>query len=113
MGECILVTDKEQALSEFKEAHDSEQPFNLVCLDMILPDSHGREILEAIRDLEQTWEIIGEKSTKIIVTTGVTDPATVVSAFQCGCAAYVTKPIDKIQLLREVRGLGLYPAMFG
>lgn len=110
VGSCVVASNGMQALSHFKQAHSLGTPFNLICLDIMMPEMTGHQVLKAIRQFEQELGIDTAKGCKIIMTTGLNDAENVVGAFEQGCEAYVTKPIDKAQLLSELKKLGIYPA---
>lgn len=73
----------------------AEQPFDLVFLDLRLPDLNGMEILERLKERQQDAEVI------IITAYGSIDSA--IEAIKIGAYHYVTKPIklDEIRLLAK------------
>ena len=62
----------------------------------------------AIRTLEKMMEIPPQLAVKVIMTTSMDDPATVIKSFnECGADAYIVKPLSKQKLLKELRALNL------
>lgn len=59
--------------------------FDIVILDLNLPDFHGFELLKSIRNVKQV---------PIIVVSAYNDTQTKVQAFKYGAMDYMTKPID-------------------
>jgi len=106
-AECSTVGDGRQALQMFQEALDFGAPYDLVCLDIMMPEMDGRETLEAIRAIEADYGIGGLDGAKVIMTTALDDSQDIFSAFREGCEAYVVKPVRKEKLLGEIRKLGL------
>lgn len=106
-AECSAASDGRQALQVFEEALDFGVPYDLVCLDIMMPEMDGRETLEAMRAIEADYGIGGLDGTKVIMTTALDDSKDIFSAFREGCEAYVVKPVRKEKLLGEIRKLGL------
>ena len=107
-GECVAVSTGTEALSLFEGALSCEKAFDLICLDIMLPEMSGHSALLALRECEIAHGIEESQGAKIIMTTSLNDAASVVEAFQSGCEAYITKPIAKGQLISELKKLGLY-----
>lgn len=102
-GECDLVVDGMETVDAFLMAIKEGAPYQLICLDIMMPKVDGVKTLKAIRDLEKQYEIAPEKRVKIIMTTALAEEQMVQTAFNYGCEAYATKPID-IKKLAEVMG---------
>ena len=109
VGECTLADNGKVAVDLFRAALKNGSPFDLVCLDIMMPEMSGQHVLLAIRDFEKEMGISPSAGAKIIMTTGLDDAENVVGAFKNGCEGYITKPIDKAQLMSEIKKLGLYP----
>lgn len=105
-GECALAEDGYKALELFGAALRRNTLFDLVCLDIMMPGITGREVLAAMRALEEEAGLPEERRAKVLMTTCVDDPVVVVDLFHLGCGGYLTKPIDRVRLFREVRRLG-------
>src|SRR6266550_1910594 len=72
-----------------------DRPFDLVLLDLALPDRHGIDLLAEIRALAPHLSVI------MITAYGTVDNA--VKAMQAGAANFVQKPWDNEKLLADVR----------
>lgn len=100
-GKCDVAVDGIQALEKFFEAYETNNPYDLMCLDIMMPKLDGLRVLKAARDYENKNSIKEEKQTKIIMTTALNDKKTVVQSYELGCNGYAWKPID-LDKLEEV-----------
>lgn len=73
----------------------AEQPYDLILLDLALPDRNGLEILRDIRDRDPSLSVI------LITAYGTVENA--VLAMQGGAANFIQKPWDNEKLLADVR----------
>ncbi|MHC1701242.1 MAG: response regulator [Humidesulfovibrio sp.] len=106
-GECLVTSDGEQALAAFEAALDEGRPFQLVCLDIMMPHKNGQEALQGIRALEQQRGIKSSQEAKIVMTTALGDVRSVMGAYKEGATAYVTKPIVPERMFETLRNLGI------
>lgn len=107
-GDCDVVVDGEEAIQAFRMAHEDGDPYDLICLDIMLPQTDGLAALTRMRDLEKEWGVQGSKETKVLMVTALDDPKTVFkSYYRAGATAYIVKPVEKEQLLDKIRSLGL------
>lgn len=106
-GETVIAENGEKAVALFREARDQSLPFDLVCLDIMLPLLDGQEVLKRIRALEEEVGIAGLACCKVVMLTALRDASNVMRAFRSQCEVYLSKPISKERLYREIRSLGL------
>ena len=106
-GECDIAEDGEAALAAFRRAHSEGRPYELICLDIMIPKLDGQRVLESLRKEELEFGVSGLTGVKIIMTTALGDAKNVLSSFKAGCEAYLTKPIDKRKLAETISKLGL------
>ena len=105
-GNCDIAIDGKEAVEAFLLAWEGNHPYDLICLDIMMPEMDGQEVLEEIRKLEAEKGIDERSRVKIIMTTVLDDRENIVKAFKGQCEAYLIKPIDKEKLLQEVKSLG-------
>ena len=106
--DCDIAVDGEEGIASFRMAHEAKSPYDLICLDIMMPKADGHAVLKAIRAQEKELEIPPNMEVKIIMTTALDDPKTVFETYyQGGATAYLVKPIGKQKLVRELRSLGL------
>jgi two-component system chemotaxis response regulator CheY len=106
VGETQIAKDGEAGLSAFRAAHQAGTPFDLVCLDIMMPVLDGQAVLKQIRALEAEHGIPRDREIKVIMTTALDDKLNLVEAIP-RCDAYLTKPIDRAQLMFYVKKFGL------
>lgn len=106
-GEVDLVVDGLEALDAYLMAVKEKTPYDLICLDIMMPKVDGVKVLKAIRDYEIKQEIASEQRVKVIMTTALAETDYVNQAFQIGCEAYAAKPIDTNKMLEVIKKLGL------
>ncbi len=106
-GTCDVVVDGIEALDAFMMATNECAPYDLICLDIMMPKVDGVRALKAIRDVETQKGIAKENRTKVIMTTALADTKFVQQAFDLGCEAYAAKPIDTNKLVEVLQKLGL------
>jgi two-component system chemotaxis response regulator CheY len=107
-GECHVAVNGQEALVAIESAMDAGQPYDLVCLDIVMPVMDGQEALLKLRELEASRGWDKECATKVIMISAVDDSQRIMDAFRHGqCEAYLTKPLDREKLLKHIAMLGL------
>jgi two-component system chemotaxis response regulator CheY len=106
-GECDVTVDGQEALDAYLLAAKENKPYDLICLDIMMPKIDGVRVLKAIRALEKQQENSTAHHAKIIMLTALADKEYVTKSFEIGCEAYATKPIDTEKLVEVLQKLGL------
>ena len=78
---------------------EEKVPFDLILLDVVMPNLDGWETLKAIRESEKT------KHTPIIMLTAVNEENKQVSGLKFGADDYITKPFILPNLLARIEAL--------
>jgi len=99
-GECDVTVDGMEAIDAFMMALEEGEPYDLICLDVMMPVMDGYQALKNIRDIERGHHITPDKQTKVIMTTALNEEKNVKKAFELGCTGYCAKPID-VEKLRD------------
>jgi len=86
------ATNGRQALGHIKENN-----FDLVLLDVMMPEMNGYEVCREIKKSHMF------KDMPIIFITAKTDEESLVEAFDAGAQDYITKPFNAAELLARVR----------
>ena len=74
-------------------------PFQLIVLDLNMPDMHGLEVLGFVRANRKFLQL------PVIVLTTRGDESSREAAMKAGATRYLTKPFSPHALLEEVRGV--------
>jgi two-component system chemotaxis response regulator CheY len=106
-GDCDVTVDGMEAVDAFMMALEDEEPYDLVCLDIMMPVMDGYQALMGIRNLEKNHQIVPEQQVKVIMTTALNDEKNVKMAFELGCSVYSGKPIDQERFEQALKKLGL------
>ena len=106
-GECDVTVDGMEAVDAFMMALEDDEPYDLVCLDIMMPVMDGYQALMGIRNLEKQRNISKEKQAKIIMATALNDEKNVKMAFELGCTVYSGKPIDQEKFEQVLKKFGL------
>lgn len=106
-GVSHIAVDGREAIEAVRLALEAGQPYDLVCLDIMLPGMDGLEALRSIRGLERNAPDGGSAPSKVIMTTALHDMKSLRKAYESMCDAFLTKPIHKAKLLEEMTALRL------
>ncbi|AMO72162.1 hypothetical protein AZE99_10140 [Sphingorhabdus sp. M41] len=92
--ECVMARNGIEALAVVEEAHNSEQPFELVLMDIQMPKLDGIEATRQIRARGFSAE-----SLPIIAMTANAYDQDIEDALSAGMQAHLSKPLNLVQLL--------------
>jgi two-component system, chemotaxis family, chemotaxis protein CheY len=106
-GPVDTVVNGREAVEATRAALTAGKPYDLICLDIMMPEMDGHAALREIRHVEEQAGVPGADSAKIIMTTALADSRNVMDAFREQCDAYVNKPINKVKLIEHLTALGL------
>ena len=91
-GEPIVLTwlpgffNGDEGIATFQAALDANNPFEAICLDIMMPKVDGHEALTKIREIEekQGRDTLDLRA-KVIMTTALGDSKSVLGSFREGC----------------------------
>ncbi len=92
--EILVAKDGREAVEKAR----SERP-DLILLDVMMPEMDGFEACRAIRGDEATRGI------PIVMVTTRSEEDSIAEGFESGCSDYITKPIDKNELVQKMKNL--------
>ncbi|MGE4298821.1 MAG: response regulator [Desulfovibrionaceae bacterium] len=107
-GECVVAVDGNAALAAADAALIRGRPFDIITMDIRMPNLAGVESLKKIREMERRRQVAARDAAKVVMATSVADMKTVFPAHHDGsCQAHVLKPHDAHVLLEKLREVGL------
>jgi len=105
-GNCLLCETGAEGLSAVEAAYAKNAPFDLVILDLFLPDVHGDEILREIRHLEaQKGLSDSDERTHVLINTASRDMDQLRQSLGLEPDGYLLKPVNVDALLRRIAEL--------
>ena len=106
-GEIHIAVNGKEAVAAVRTAMDTGAPYDLICLDIMMPEMDGSEALKQIRSMEEVRGIMSSDGAKIFMTTALDQMKNVIQAFYGLCDAYLYKPIGKAKLLEQLQAFRL------
>lgn len=107
-GQCDVAVDGLEAVKAFDLAWAAGQPYDVMFLDIMMPNMSGHEALKIIRDKEKERGVQPANEVKVIMASALDDVKNVTqSFFQGGASAYLVKPIERRKVIEELRKLDL------
>jgi two-component system chemotaxis response regulator CheY len=108
-GECHVAVNGREAVEVFGKALDAGQPYDLVCMDIMMPEKDGHTALREIRALEELKGVRSSDGAKVLMTTALGDVKNVAGAYNELCDGYLVKPLDKARLVSQLQQFCLLP----
>ncbi|MCL2051280.1 MAG: response regulator [Lachnospiraceae bacterium] len=109
-GDCDITIDGEEAVEAFRMALEDNEPYDLICLDIMMPAMDGYQVLKVVREIEEENDLTGEDAVKIIMTTALNAERNIKAAFDMGCTVYCAKPIDLEKFEEVLNKIGITQA---
>lgn len=106
-GECDVTVDGMEAIEVFMMGLEEDLYYDLICLDIMMPEVDGIKALKTIRKLEEEKEVPRDKRAKIIMTTALNNTEKIFDSYESGSEAYAVKPIDTEKLVDVMKKLDL------
>lgn len=100
-----IAVDGKEAVQAVKRSYETGCPYDVIFLDIILPQIDGLSALKEIRAYEASRGIVGKQTTKVVMTTALSDAKNVMESFSNQCEAYITKPYSKEKILKVISEL--------
>ncbi|MCE1226221.1 MAG: response regulator [Geobacteraceae bacterium] len=92
LGPCDQAENGQQALEQIDAAITAGAPYNLICLDIVMPIMDGTATLHGIRERDQQQGM----RTKVFMISACSSPQDIEDAFFEGdCDDYIVKPFQR------------------
>lgn len=98
-GDCHVAVNGVEAVQAVHTAMDMGQPYDLICLDIMMPQMDGQAALREIRGMEEARGILSSDGAKLLMTTALNDMQNVSTAYCELADGYLVKPIDRTELV--------------
>lgn len=109
LGEVVVATDGIDGVDRFRKACELGRPFDLVCLDILMPGMDGHRTLSTLRRIERDCAHRGARA-YILMLTAVSDRAAVQRAVAAGCDSYLVKPFTPDEVMAKLQAFGIVAA---
>ena len=105
-GSCDVAADGLVALAGFKSAHETKHPYDVIFLDIMMPEMDGHEVLKNVRDWEDQNLSLDKKRVNVVMVSALSNRGNVLSSFKEGCEYFLVKPITKDQVVTTMSKMG-------
>ena len=102
LGQCDMAANGAQGVESFMLAWESMKPYDLICLDIEMPEMDGRKALRLIRKTEERWALPHQAKATIFIITAQSDKNRVQDFIDAGCNDFIVKPFDPDFLLGKL-----------
>jgi two-component system chemotaxis response regulator CheY len=97
-----------EATSVFRRALDEARPYDLICMDIMMPELSGQDALRQIRHIEKQMGVPAGDEVKVFLTTALNGTGEVIDAlYKGGASAYFVKPIHVDHFIKELKSAEL------
>ena len=104
-GTVLTASRADDGIGAFFAAYHERDPFQLVFLDIGLPDRDGIEVLAELRQFEKAMHY--NSPTHVIMLTGDSSAANMNQSRNLGALKYLLKPVIESELLDQLQSIGL------
>lgn len=105
-GECHVAANGKEAIEAFRLAQNGGASYDLICMDILMPEMDGHTAVKTIRTMEDR-RLLPTVPARIIMTTSLSDRENVAKSIHELCDAYLIKPVDTGKLLNQLKTFGL------
>lgn len=106
-GRCDIAQNGRIGLDSFTRAIESNDKYEAIFLDIMMPEMDGQNALLEIRNYEDMIGVKGLDRVKIIMTTALDDYNNVKVSFDNQCEGYLVKPVHRDKVIKILSDLNL------
>lgn len=104
-GPCEEAADGREALERYRKALQQGSPYDVVIMDIVMPEMDGIAAARAVRELQRTAAAPAPETT-IIMLSSKNDPEHMLTAhFETGATQYITKPFEDSTLIEAIENI--------
>ncbi len=102
-AKCDVASSGKEAIEAYNLSITTNSRYNVLLLDIKMPDMDGISFLKVLRKHEEKAGILLGKGVPVVMVTGHEDMC--IDAFSAGCDGYITKPVNVEQLKNTINKL--------
>ncbi len=106
-GSSDMAEDGIVGLEKVLNSIETNNPYDAIFLDIMMPKLEGQQVLQQIRQLEESKNTLAAKNVKIIMVSALGDSENVMEAFKSQADAYLVKPVLHEKLVTTMKKAGL------
>lgn len=100
LADCDIAVNGKEAIEAYNKSLNGNK-YDLILLDIAMPEIDGIEFLKILRQNEKNAGIELGDGIPIIMITAYKEP--VIEAFNYGCDDYILKPVDADILIEKIK----------
>lgn len=102
-----MTVDGIETVEAFVLAQDAGEPYDLLCLGIMMPKIDGLKALRTIRGYEKKKGVRDSEKCKVIITSALGETEVAFDSFSTGSEVYETKPITAERVMDDLNKLKL------
>jgi len=103
-GACDTISNGTEAIKAFWLALKEKEPYDLICLDILMPEVSGKTVLKKIREIETKSNLPKNMIVNIFMVTSLNDSKTIMDTIvKYKCDSYILKPISKAKVVSKLK----------
>jgi two-component system chemotaxis response regulator CheY len=100
VAQTYLAVNGREAVQGYLFALQQNKPFDLMLLDMVMPEMDGCEVLARLREMEKKAGLPFGQNLPVIMVSAHEKPF--MKEFNRTCDDYELKPVDPVRLLEKI-----------
>lgn len=105
---CEMAENGVEAVDMFRDAFEGGQPYDLIILDIVMPEMDGHAAAKEIRLIEKEWGVSINEGVSIMVLSSLNTPGDVIKSYlSAQSAAHLVKPVQPEKLLATLSKMGM------
>ncbi len=105
-GDPDIVDNGDKAVKAFLDGHQKNNPYDVIFLDIMMPEKDGHEVLREIRQWEDENLKYGKGEAKVVMVSALDSKDHILSSFKEGCEYFLVKPISKSKVVNVMTEMG-------
>jgi two-component system chemotaxis response regulator CheY len=108
VAECDMAENGAKAVVMFRKSITTGFPYDLILLDIMMPEMNGHTAAIEIRQIEKEFGIEINRGVSIVILSSLHTPADIIQAYvSARSAAHLIKPLKPEKLLKILEQLEL------